>query len=85
MRISEFQSKDVVNISDGKRLGYIGDLDINLNTGKIESIIIGPSGRVLSFFNRNDEIVISWTNILKIGRDVILVRIKDQNSLQHAE
>lgn len=74
VRISDFQIKDVVNISDGKKLGNIGDIDINLTTGKIEAIVIGKSGRVLGLFGRDDDIVIPWRNILKIGEDVILVR-----------
>jgi YlmC/YmxH family sporulation protein len=74
LRISDFQIKDVVNISDGKKLGNIGDIDINLTTGKIEAIVIGKSGRVLGLFGKDEDIVIPWRNILKIGEDVILVR-----------
>ena len=39
-RISEFQVKDIVNISDGKKLGNMSDLEINTVTGKIEAIIV---------------------------------------------
>jgi YlmC/YmxH family sporulation protein len=76
LKVSEFQIKDVVNVSDGKRLGNIDDIEINLDTGKIESVIIGGVGRVLGFFGRDEEVVIPWHNILKIGEDVILVRYK---------
>lgn len=85
MRISEFQAKDVVNISDGKRLGNIGDIEINLQTGKIEAIIIGGSGRVLGLFGRDEEVIIAWNNILKIGEDVILVRYQDNTPLKYTE
>jgi YlmC/YmxH family sporulation protein len=74
VKISEFQIKDVVNISDGKKLGNIGDIDINLSTGKIEAIVIYKNGRVLGFFGKDEDIVIPWRNILKVGEDVILVR-----------
>ncbi len=73
-KISEFQIKDVVNISDGKRLGQIGDIEINLTTGKIEAIVISKTGRVLGFFGKDEDVVIPWSNIIKIGEDVILVR-----------
>lgn len=76
LKISEFQLKDVVNVSDGKKLGNVGDIDIDLTTGKIQAVIIGGS-RVLGFFGKDDEIVIPWKNIVKIGSDVILVRYKD--------
>nr|WP_207627473.1 YlmC/YmxH family sporulation protein [Bacillus sp. MM2020_4] len=76
VKISEFQIKDVVNVSDGKRLGNIGDIEINLTTGKIEAVVISGNGRVLGFFGKDEDIVIPWKNIIKIGQDVILVRYK---------
>ncbi|WP_044896111.1 YlmC/YmxH family sporulation protein [Bacillus alveayuensis] len=78
MNISEFQTKDVINVADGKRLGNIDDIDINVTNGKIQAIIITNQGKVLGFFGRGDEIVIPWRNIVKIGEDVILVRIDHQ-------
>jgi len=76
VKISDFQIKDVVNVSDGKRLGNIGDIEINLTTGRIEAVVITGNGRVLGFFGKDEEIVIPWKNIIKIGQDVILVRYK---------
>ncbi|PLR97364.1 YlmC/YmxH family sporulation protein [Bacillus sp. T33-2] len=84
-KVSEFQVKDVVNVSDGKKLGNIEDIEINLNTGKIEAVVIGGSGKVLGFFGRDDEVVIPWKNILKIGQDVILVRYKDSGDLKEQD
>ncbi|MCJ2145532.1 MULTISPECIES: YlmC/YmxH family sporulation protein [Bacillus] len=75
MNISDFQIKDVVNVSNGKRLGSIGDIDINVTTGKIQAIVIGGTGKVFGFFGKEEEIVIPWRNIVKIGEDVILVRL----------
>ncbi|MBA4537598.1 YlmC/YmxH family sporulation protein [Bacillus aquiflavi] len=85
VKISDLQMKDVVNISDGKKLGNIGDIDINLDTGKIDAIIITGSGKVLGFFGKEEPIMIPWKNILKIGEDVILVRYKDANHEQPLE
>ena len=81
IKISEFQAKDVVNIGDGKKLGNIGDLDINLTTGEIDSIIIPQTGRMLGFLGRGEEIIIPWKNVVKIGEDVILVRYQKVNQL----
>lgn len=85
VRISDFQVKDVVNISDGKKLGNISDIDINLNTGKIDAIIISGPGKVLGFFGKEEEVVIPWKNILKIGEDVILVRYKEISDIKYLE
>ncbi|MBB5354964.1 YlmC/YmxH family sporulation protein [Anoxybacillus mongoliensis] len=75
VKISELQQKDVVNVANGKRLGNIGDIDINLTTGQIEAIIIIGTGKVLGLFGRTDEIIIPWRDIVKVGADVILVRL----------
>lgn len=85
VKISEFQIKDVVNVADGRKLGNIGDIDININTGKIEAVIIGGAGKVLGFFGKDEDIVIPWKNILKIGEDVILVRYKDTTEMKYIE
>lgn len=74
MKISEFQIKDVVSVSNGKRLGNIYDLEINVTTGKIEAIIIQGNAKVMGLFGRDNDIVIPWKQIVKIGTDVILVR-----------
>lgn len=74
MKISEFQVKDVVSVSNGKRLGHIYDLEINVVTGKIEAIIIQGNGKMMGLFGRENDIVIPWKQIVKIGTDVILVR-----------
>lgn len=82
LKVSEFQIKDVVNVGDGKKLGNIDDIEINLDTGTIEAIIIGGAGRVLGFFGKDEEVVIPWKNILKIGEDVVLVRYKGYEDIQ---
>lgn len=84
LKISDIQAKDIVNLADGRLLGHISDLDINLETGKIEAIIIGGGGRVMNLFQRDEEIVIPWKNVIKIGSDVILVRFQG-NTLSSEE
>ncbi|OIJ13246.1 hypothetical protein BKP37_12135 [Anaerobacillus alkalilacustris] len=79
IKISEIQAKEIVNVSNGKVLGHIGDLDINLEEGTVDSLIIGGTGRMLTFLGgKESEIVIPWANIVKIGSDVILVRLEDK-------
>ena len=75
VKISELQQKDVVNVANGKRLGNLGDIDINWTTGQIEAIIIIGTGKVLGLFGRADEMIIPWRDIVKVGADVILGRL----------
>lgn len=85
VRISEFQIKDVVTVSDGKKLGNITDIEINVQTGKIDAIVVASSTRVLGFFGRDEDVVIPWKNIVKIGEDVILVRHKGYSTYEEEE
>ena len=83
MKISDFQSKDVINIVDGKKLGYINDIELDLRQGRIDSIVVPQVTRFLGVFGSNGgEIVIPWRNIVKIGTDVVLVRMDDTKTLK---
>ena len=72
MRLSEIQNKDVINLNTGMKIGNIIDIKINIESCKIESLILERK-KFSSKFNSNDEIEIYWTQINKIGEDVILV------------
>ncbi|HEY9576328.1 MAG TPA: YlmC/YmxH family sporulation protein [Pseudobacillus sp.] len=78
-RISDFQLKDIINVANGKKLGNISDIHLNLTAGTIDSIVIGSSGKILGLFGKEEEIVIPWSQIVKIGEDVILVRYSGQS------
>ena len=75
IKISDFQIKDIVNTLDGKRLGNVEDIEIDLNTGKIKSITVA-NGKMLAFLNKEEDIVIPWNKIKMIGEDVVLVEYK---------
>ena len=74
MRLSDLQKKDIVNVNDGKRIGSIIDIHINLE-GAMDEIIIEKSTFLVSLFSSKNEISIKWDQIKKIGEDVILVDI----------
>jgi len=72
-RASELRVKEVVSVNDGKRLGFMFDVEIDMDTGKVISFVIPSGGKVLGFLGRGGELVIEWDRIRKIGLDVILV------------
>lgn len=75
IKTSDFRLKDVINISDGKKLGSISDIEFDIESGRVTSIVIPSAGKFLGLFNRGDDIIIPWEKINKIGTDVILVNI----------
>lgn len=77
VKISDFQTKEVVNILDGKRLGQISDLEIDLRHGRVEAIVVPGPGKFLGLFSAGNDFVIPWRNIVKIGKDVVLVRMEE--------
>jgi len=73
VRTSELRTREVINISDGRKLGAVVDVDIDLESGRLRAIVVpGPRG-MFSIFGRNEDIVIPWDRIKRIGQDVILV------------
>ena len=71
----DFKHKEVININDGKRLGFVQDVCADLESGTITSIIVPGSNKFMWMFSSGNEIVIQWQNIRCIGEDVILVEI----------
>ena len=74
MHLSDLQTKDVVNINDGKKIGRIIDAVIN-DTGIIEYLSIEKRGSLNNLFNKDNETTITFKKIKRIGEDVILVDI----------
>ncbi|OEF99535.1 YlmC/YmxH family sporulation protein [Vulcanibacillus modesticaldus] len=79
LKISEFQTKDVVNIFDGKKLGNVTDLEIDLRHGRVESLIVPAQSKLFGLFGNGAEYIIPWNNIIKIGVDVVLVKLDDHS------
>lgn len=72
MRLSDLQTKNIVNINDGKNIGTIIDANITPE-GTIETLVIETNKSLFSL-NRESDIEVSWKDITKIGEDVILVK-----------
>lgn len=77
LKTSDLKSREVINIQDGRRLGLINDLDIDLAKGRIKAIIVPGSGRLFGVFGGDRDYVIPWDRIVKIGIDTILVELPD--------
>ena len=69
----DFKQKEVININDGKILGFVVDVQADFEKGEIHSIIVAKTGKI--FNNSKNNVNIQWKDIKKIGEDVILVEI----------
>ena len=75
MRLSDLQTKYIVNVKDGKNIGNIIDVKIDEANGSIISLVIEPNKNLFSFSKGKIDTEIYWNSIEKIGEDVILVNI----------
>ena len=72
MRLSELQSKNIITL-DGKLVGSI--IDVVINDGKIDNLIVEKNKFFISMLSSKNEIEIKWNQIKTIGDDVILVDV----------
>ena len=77
-RVSLFRNNEVVNLSDGRRLGYVCDADVNFETGRLEAIMVAGTGKLFGAPAKDSELVIPFEKIRKIGDDVIIVDIEER-------
>ena len=73
-RSADFRQKEVISITEGRRLGYISDVEIDFEKGVIESVIIPGPSRFFGLFGSGEDLRIPWSSIYKIGDDLILVK-----------
>ena len=74
MRLSELQQKEIINISNGKRIGIIVDVIVDTN-GNIQKLVLEEKrGRKFS----KEEYEILWSQIIKVGDDIILIDTRNK-------
>ena len=75
IRVSDIMDKEIINVKNGKKMGFITDIDIDVNECRVVSFSTTGEGSG-GFFSRGvDMDVIFWNDILKIGCDTIIVNI----------
>lgn len=77
--LNNLKAMEVIDISEGKRLGLISDVKIDCDDNRILSIII--PGEKTSFFSKSEDIEIDWSDVYKVGADVILIDSRGKNIL----
>ena len=75
-RVTELRCKEVINITDGQRLGFVSDVEVQLPEGKVLALVVPGPCRFFGLFGRKDDFVIPWNCIRRIGSDIILVELE---------
>ena len=79
INFTDLQCKEVICVSTGQRLGFVSDVRIDVPEGNICAIVVPCPCRFLSLSGRNDDYIIPWDAIKKIGPDIVLVDVRPEN------
>ncbi|KAA9025828.1 YlmC/YmxH family sporulation protein [Niallia endozanthoxylica] len=78
MRLSELSGKEIVDVNRAERLGVLGqtDLEINVQSGQIEALLI-PTLKWFGMKKQGGEIRVEWKQIKKIGNDMLIIDMEN--------
>lgn len=71
--MAEPRDKEIINISDGCRFGYVGDVELDLETGKVKALVVPGRLRFFGLLGREEDYVFPWECVRRFGEDIILV------------
>lgn len=72
--LSDLKNKEVINVADGAKLGYVDDIEFNTETDTIIALIIYGRSRLFGLLGKDDDIIIKCGDIQIIGIDTILIK-----------
>lgn len=73
---SDLRYKEVIDIHTGLRLGYVCDLEFDDAEGRLVSLITPGKAKFFGLLGREDDYVLPWGCIVRVGGDIILVEAK---------
>ena len=79
MKLTQLQCKEVICITDGRRLGFIEDVEVEVPEGAITAIIVPGPGSFLGLGPSKHSFCIPWHCIRRIGPDIVLVDAKPED------
>lgn len=72
-RIGDLKDRQVVCVKDGSILGFVGDIELDTESGKLSSIVIFGKAKGFGLFGREDDMIVPWDSIEILGEETILV------------
>ncbi len=72
-RLTDLRYKEVIDVEDGSRYGYVGDVEIDWEDGKVNALVIPGRLRLLGLLGREEDVVVPFSSVRRFGEDIILV------------
>ena len=82
-RITKLRNKEIIDIRDGSRYGFVGDLEIDWESGKVLALVVPGRLRLFGLLGREKERVFSWDCVRRFGDDIILVESSIQYKMEN--
>lgn len=82
---SDLRYKEVIDVHTGTRMGYVCDAEFDEKEGKLLSLITPGRAKYLGLFGREDDYVLPWSSIARMGTDIILVEIEQNQPRRHRQ
>ena len=77
-RVSELRYKEIINVSDGSRYGWVGDVEVDLESGQVRALVVPGRLRLFGLLGREEDRYIPWDRVRRFGEDIILVEQEPQ-------
>ncbi len=84
-RLEDLRLKEVIDGADGSRYGYVGDVELDWETGKIKALIIPGRLRLFGLLGREEDMVIPLEAVRRFGEDIILVELGEERRPLHGK
>ena len=75
---SDLRYKEVIDVHSGLRLGYVCDAEFDDAEGRLIALITPGRAKFFGLLGREDDYVLPWSCIARIGGDIILVDAKTE-------
>ena len=79
IKFTQLQCREVICIRDGRRLGFVSDVLIEVPEGTLCAIVVPAQGKLFSPFGRQEDYIIPWHCIQRIGPDIVLVDTRPED------
>lgn len=71
--LAELRNKEIINIKNGARMGYVDDVEFDTDDAMIKSFIIYGRTRFFGLLGREDDIILTCEDIEIVGVDTVLI------------
>ena len=79
MKFTQLQCKEVICVSDGRRLGFVSDVLVEMPGGQVNALVVPGQGKLFGLGSPGEEFIIPWETIRKVGPDIILVDVRPED------